>query len=111
LDIYDWWNRTRRADGTLKLSSRRLMVLLDCTPEESSFRLAATEDWSHTRKLLASTVNELRIMRVENVVAGGGEYQDPQLIKTPGQELADQFDSEKKQAIRAGIMSQLHQGV
>jgi hypothetical protein len=60
---------------------------------------------------MTATINELRIMRAENTVNAGGEYQEPQLIKTPSQELAEQFDAEQKKAIRVGIMSQLHQGV
>ena len=111
MDIHDWWNRTRREDGSLKLSSRRLVVLLDQLPDESTFRQAATEDWSMTRKLAVAQINELRIMRAENTVLAGGEYQEPQLIKTPSQHLADEMDAEEKAKIRVGIMSQLHQGV
>lgn len=111
VDIHDWWNRTRREDGTLKLSSRRLVVLLDQLPDESTFRQAATEDWSMARKLAVATINEMRIMRAEAVVIGGGEYSEPQLIKTPAQCLADEMDAEQKAKIRVGIMSQLHQRI
>lgn len=46
-------------------------------------------------------------MRAENVVLAGNEYKEPTLVKSPAQQLADEFSSEHCDNIRTGIMAQL----
>lgn len=108
LDIHHWWNRTVDEDGQRILSSRRLLAVLKHLPDDSAFRLAYREDWSEDKYITVGILNELRIMRSDNSVLAGGDPLEPVLVKSPAQQLADQFDSEQKQAIRGGINAQLY---
>lgn len=107
-DIHDWWNRTRRPDGSLKLSSRRLILLVFKLPDDSLFKTEWRLDWSPKQYNDAAILNELRIMRAENAVFAGREYREPILMKSPRQQEADQIDEELKNDIRAGIRAQLY---
>ena len=40
LNIFDWWNRSRDANGRLKLSSRRLISYVRGLPDDSRFKTA-----------------------------------------------------------------------
>lgn len=46
-------------------------------------------------------------MRADNAAIHAGHQMEPLVIKSPAQEMRDQIDTEKKNAIRAGIMAQL----
>ena len=88
-----------------------MVILLQQLPEEASFNTSIEEDWSFARQVQVGILNELRIMRTENINMQGGEANPPHIIKTPRQELAEQHDAEQKKQIRIGIMAQLNQGV
>lgn len=108
VDIHDWWNRTRREDGALKLSSRRLLALISKLPDRSLFKAEWRRDWSQDQYTEAAILNEIRIMRAENAVFAGREYREPMLVKSPRQQEADRLDAELKDDIRAGIRAQLY---
>lgn len=108
MDIHDWWNRTRGDNGSLKLSSRRLLTIVSLLPNDSAFKLEATEDWSLDTRLLSGVLNELRIMRSENAVFNGNDYREPNLVKSPSQVMAEQITTEHNTNVRTGIMAQLN---
>lgn len=107
MDIHDWWRRTRNENGTLKLSSRRLMVILKNLSEESAFKDAYREDWSEEKYIRVGVLNELRIMRADAAAMHADHKMEPMIIKSPAQLLYDDQDSDHKLAIRGGIMAQL----
>lgn len=110
IDIHDWWNRTRDKHGRLKLSSRRLMVLLVGLRETSQFKTMYRDDWDDGKYLLASILNEIRIMRADNVAIHSSEKMEPVLMKSPSQ-CRLELDKEKNSAsMRGGILAQLHGG-
>ena len=109
IDIAHWWRRSRREDGTLILSSRRLHLLVFKLPPESAFMQEwRMQDWSLKQYLEAAAVNELRIMRAEMAVFNGNDFREPILVKSPAQQDAADMDSHEKDLIRQGIQAQLN---
>jgi len=109
IEIADWWNRNRGDAGHLKLSSRRLLIVLRNLPDDSSFKNAMREDWSEDKYIQVGILNEARLMRADNAAFEQVEM-EPMLIKSPKQQEAEQADAEAKLALRAGIMEQLKAG-
>jgi hypothetical protein len=74
-DIHDWHRGTRDEYGVLKLSSRRLLVLLEFLPEESAFKTAAERDggWTLHQLIASETHNELARLRASYHAVHGGE--------------------------------------
>jgi hypothetical protein len=108
IDIQDWWRRSRRPDGTLVLSSRRLEALVLKLPDNSAFRKEWREqDWSLAQYMDAAMVNELRIMRAELGVYNNRDFREPILVKSPSQGEEDAVEAAKKHALVASIQAQL----
>lgn len=108
IDIHDWWRRTRRKSGKLKLSSRRLLAVLELADEDSPFKNAFREDWSTEKYIRVSVLNELRLMRADNVAMHVEKEIPANLMKSPSQLRAEEVQTEYKFDIRSGIMRQLH---
>jgi hypothetical protein len=111
LDIADWWNKTRLPSGRLVLSSRRLIAVLRYAGSDSALKSAVREDWDDDTYLMATLINEIRIMRADNVAIHSGQKMEPILMRSPKQVAADEEASQEKAAIRGGIMAQLYGGV
>jgi hypothetical protein len=91
------------------MSSRRLLVLVQALPEDSTFARAVREgDWSTEQYLRAATVNELRSLRVDQASLQG-QKMDMAFVESPSQVADREEDSEEKQQIRAQIL--MHLGV
>lgn len=106
--MVDWWRRTRKPDGTLVLSSRRLEVLVLKLPDDSAFRKEWREqDWSFAQYMAAAEVNELRIMRAELAVFNNRDFREPILIKSPSQGAQDAVEAAKKHTLVSSIAAQL----
>lgn len=108
VDIHDWWNRSRKKNGRLKLSSRRLLVLLVGLKDTSLFKTMYRDDWSDERYMLASILNEIRILRADNVAIHSSQKMEPFLLKSPSQQRFELDKEDEAVAIRSGIMAQLH---
>lgn len=109
LDVADWWNRTRKKNGRLKLSSRKLLVAITGTKETGAFKSAYRDDWGNEEYMWAMVVNEIRILRADNVALhGDGNKMEPVLLKSPKQTEADEEKAAHNQALRGGILAQLH---
>ena len=80
--------------------------------EKSAFKTAYRDyDWSGERYMWAGILNEIRIMRADNVAIHNGEKMDAILLKSPSQlDLEEQKEIEAA-GFRGGIMAQLHGGV
>lgn len=111
LDVFDWWNRVRNDSGRLKLSSRRLLSFLTLLPPSSRFKSAAREDWDEDRYIQVGILNELRIMRADNVAMHASDKMEPILLKSPSQQRQDDEVESHNIAIRSGIMNQLMGGI
>jgi hypothetical protein len=62
LEIGDWYQQTRDEHGRLKLSSRRLLEVLDNLPERGAFNTALREgSWPEETQILA---------KIHEVIAG-----------------------------------------
>lgn len=80
-DIADWHQATRDRDGRLKLSSRKLLVLLEHSRDESAFAGHAVRGGrqSRTQRVREELINELMRLRASyEAVASRGEVRwDP----------------------------------
>ena len=83
------------------------MVLLKDLDEDSAFKNAYREDWPESKYLEVGVINELRLIRADQAAMHANEKMEPMLIKSPAQTRAEEFDNERRLAIRAGIMAQL----
>ena len=111
LDIHDWWNRVRGESGALRLSSRRLLSFVSQLPESSRFKSVARDDWDEDRYIQVGILNELRIMRADNVAMHASNKMEPILVKSPAQQKAEEEKEESNLALRGGIMAQLRGGL
>lgn len=75
-DIHDWHRGTRYEWGGLKLSSRRLLVLLDDMPEASKYRSVRERDgnWPEWQQMLKHLTNETSLHRSSLYAGGQNEY-------------------------------------
>jgi hypothetical protein len=73
-DIYDWHRGTLDQFGALKLSSRRLLVLIDKLDDESAYRTALRGGyWSEKQLIQAEIYNELALLRSAYFTVNGPE--------------------------------------
>src|SRR6185312_9904150 len=108
IDLFDWHTAVRRGDGQLKLSSRRLLVVLRRLPEDSEFKTALRDgDWDSETYIKAGILNELRIARVDNA-AMNGHKMEPVLLRSPRQIVEDDQIRQAREAARDRIRAQLH---
>ncbi|TXH47824.1 MAG: hypothetical protein E6Q97_26350 [Desulfurellales bacterium] len=72
IDIADWHQATRDEHGRLKLSSRKLLVLLKYLPDESQTRTDAERGGRQTRgqRVLEETLNEAMRLRASTEAIG-----------------------------------------
>jgi hypothetical protein len=110
INIHDWWNRTRDENGCLKLSSRRLLVLLVGLRETGQFKTMYRDDWDDSKYLIASILNEIRILRADNVAIHSSEKMEPVLLKSPSQSRLELDKESEAASFRGGILAQLHGG-
>jgi hypothetical protein len=90
------------------MSSRRLLVLLKGLDAESEYKTATRNgDWSDKTYMRAATVNELRLLRVDQA-ALNGEKMEVTLMESPAQREARAEEEAEHHAIRTGILAQLH---
>jgi hypothetical protein len=87
-DIHDWHRGTRDAFGGLKLSSRRLLVVLEHgLPEDGAFKTAAERDGGYTdaQMIAAETHNEIARLRASYYAVHGGKdaVYEPHLFVDP----------------------------
>lgn len=75
LDILDWHRGTRNEHGILKLSSRRLLVLIDHPDDDSALVKSMTDGWPETTKILAEIHREIALYRASKYVKTKHEYQ------------------------------------
>jgi hypothetical protein len=109
LDVADWWNLSRREDGTLKLSSRRLLAVLKHLPQDSAFMRALREDWTDEEYAFFGILNEMRYWRADFHSVHGQEF-EPTIVHSPAQRRESLEDFEEKLKIRRGIAAQLNRG-
>jgi hypothetical protein len=100
IDIADWHQG--------KMSSRRLLVLLEGLPDDSLYRKARRDgDWSDGEYLRAALINEVRLLRVDQA-ALQGQKMEATLLRSPAQLDAEKEEEAKNLAVRTGILAQLH---
>lgn len=99
MDIADWLQGSRES-GRLKLSSRRLLVLLKRLPDTSEFKKAIRDgDFTHDQAVAAKTHNLIGKLTASYVSQHGGEGEDalyyPVLSPTElAERIAEQADPE-----------------
>lgn len=76
-DIHDW-HRGTLEHGALKLSSRRLLVLLDGLPDDSTFKRAG--DWPELYQMIAAAHKELSAIRYTLQAVNGVEDPDDAIV-------------------------------
>jgi len=82
-DIYDWHRGTRDQYGALKLSSRRLLVLLEELPEASRYKTARRDgQWPEWMQILKGLHNETALHRA-SLYAGGENAYDATVFLDP----------------------------
>lgn len=75
VDILDWHHGTKE-HGRLKLSSRRLIVLIRRLNNTATYRRATSgSGWSELEELVARGDVEIALSRAAKYVGGDGEYQ------------------------------------
>jgi hypothetical protein len=96
LDIADWHQGTRDEHGRLKLSSRRLLEVLEFLPERSAFKTWAERhgDWCTEQKMLQTIANEESRLRSTIQARYGGSPYEPMLWISPGERIAQQVENE-----------------
>jgi hypothetical protein len=100
IDLADWY--------TGKMSSRKLLVLLKALDEDGEYMTARRNgDWSDRTYRQAAVVNELRMLRVDQA-ALSGEKMDAVLMESPAQLEAKADEAAERNAVRTGILAQLH---
>lgn len=83
------------------------MIVLGNLKDDSAFAKAYRDDWSQEEYVEVGILNELRLMRCDNVAMHAQKQVEPFVLKSPAQLRADEDDSENKRQIRGGIMAQL----
>lgn len=90
------------------MSSRRLLVLLKGLDAESEYQTARRDgDWSDKQYMRAAQVNELRLLRVDQAAINGSKM-DAVLMESPAQLEAKAEVEAEHNAVRTGILAQLH---
>lgn len=89
VDIADWLQGTRDEHGRLKLSSRRLLVILEKLPDESEFKTWAQRagDWTEAMMIAAETHKEIALNRASKYVGSENEYV-PMIFIPPSERVA-----------------------
>jgi hypothetical protein len=101
-DIHDWHAGTQDARGWLRLSSRRLLALLEFLPETSAFKTAAERDggWTVHQLIASETHNELARLRASYYAIHGGEdavYEPHQFVDPLIARWREQHDEAEEQ--------------
>lgn len=105
----DWWNRTRKKNGRLKLSSRKLLLVIQSTKDTGAFKTAYREDWDDEQYYRAMLINEVRLLRADGVALHSeGNKMEPILLRSPYQLEADEEKAAQNMGLRSGILAQLH---
>ena len=100
IDIHDWHQG--------KMSSRRLLVLCEALPDDSAYKTARRDDdWSDEQYMRAALINEVRLLRVDQV-ALQGQKMEATMLESPAQRLAKEESEAENLAVRTGILAQLH---
>lgn len=86
VDVHDW--------HTGKMSSRRLLILLEHLPDDSAFKMALNQDWPRTDQLATGMWNEIKAMRGDLWAFLGHEHLPFRPVLSP----AAQRDQDTKQA-------------
>lgn len=74
INIHDWHRGTLDQFGVLKLSSRRLLILLANLPENGAYKTALRGGYISTAELVPQeTYNELARLRASYYAVNGGE--------------------------------------
>lgn len=96
LEIADWHQGTRDEHGRLKLSSRRLLEVLEYLRPESAFKTWAERhgDWSTEEKMRQTVANELSRLRSTIQARFGGSPYEPMLWISPGERVEQQIEHE-----------------
>lgn len=101
VDIADWLQGTRDEHGRLKLSSRRLLLILEKLPDTSEFKTWALRkgDWTRDEEIAAKTHNEVAKLVSAYLQAHGVEGDDvlfyPFLSRSERAELAAESAEEQ----------------
>lgn len=113
IDIADWHRGTRDEFGMLKLSSRRLLVLLDKLPEESEYKKWSERqgDWSVTQKILQTIANESGLLRNDIRYIGHMETFDPTHWWSPGELREMQDEEQDSQELEGEMFGHLFGGL
>lgn len=86
-------------------------MVLQFTKDNGAFKTEFRGDWNDEQYHWATLINEIRILRADNVALhGDGSKMEPVLIKSPIQHEADEQKAAENQALRGGILAQLHGG-
>lgn len=100
-----WWHRgTLDPDGLPRLSSRRLLVLLDELPDHSAYKTALRGgNWPIWMRMLKTLTNETSLHRA-GLYAGGDDAYEPLLFIDPIEALerAEQAHATAELAQEAG---------
>ncbi|GAS92691.1 hypothetical protein [Mycolicibacterium brisbanense] len=96
LDIADWHQGTRDEHGRLKLSSRRLLEVLEFLKPDTAFKTWAERhgDWSTERKMQQTIANEISRLRSTIQARYGGTPYEPMLWISPSERVEQQTQNE-----------------
>lgn len=106
IDIHDWFTQAKDRHGRLKLSSRRLLTLLEFLPDKSAFKTSAREDWSDEEYVQVGILNEIRMLRGDQAAIAGHEM-DPVLLESPRQLREREEYREEQKLVRDGLLKHL----
>ena len=102
IDVGDWHRG--------KLSSRRLLCLIDALEKEENSSYAKERrdgDWSPREYLEAAMVNEMRLLRADQAAIHTETKMDINLVESPAQRKQDEELAERARQARQRIMSEL----
>ena len=100
VDIFDWHQG--------KMSSRRLLILLEHLPEDSAFKTAYRDgDWPLQSQLATGALNELKAMRSDLYALIGKDHFPFKPILSPGAQQAMAAKTAEIRRSHDDVMAQL----
>lgn len=85
-----------------------MFVILQSLKDKSEFKTAIREDWDDQQYMWAGILNEIRILRADQVALHSQQKMEPVLLKSPREQAAEDEKAQQHQALRTGILAQLH---
>lgn len=103
IDIKDWHQG--------RMSSRRLLALIDALPEDSSYwRERRDQDWSERDYMYAVIANELKLLRAEQAAIHAQYDMKINLFESPLEKRETEREQKRVAELRKHVMEQMNKG-